>query len=506
VSSQGSRNRRRGAIACLAVSLAATTCGSPRGIPERLRILAPYLPETIDPVADSRLVSRMVVVNVFEPLVRSGETGEPVPALAASWTNPGPDTWRFRLRAGARFSDGTPVTAEDVVRSVERARRPESVIAGNLAALREVRADGPGVVTMSAARGATAFLATLTSVLVAREAPPGSGGGGFLGSGPYEVTAFVPGKRIVMRAFGPRSRPGPRVEEAAWEPFGPPEGARERLASDPRTIVLDPAREAVEAARGDRRYAVTAAFNGALAYLAFGLAPRADGAPRPFADRRVREAVHRAVDVPALIAVLGPAGGYPATQVIPSGVFGHDGAIPFHGRDVPAARALLREAGAEGRRVVLDTTEMNARVARAIAAQLGEAGLAVEVRVLPSSEFLSFIDGGSDLFLFSWVVGPDAGEALRNFFHTRDAARQLGARNRTGFSSAEFDEVIAEALRIAEPSEKLPALQRAVRVLDRELPWVPLYTIRSVRIHPAGLVLRNRIDSMLLLADIGAKE
>lgn len=496
----------RGAFACLAALLVGAACGSPGGVPKRLRILTPYLPETIDPVGDPRLVSRMVAVNVFEPLVRSGDTGEPVPALAVSWTNPGPDIWRFRLRADARFSDGTPVTAEDVVRSVERARGPGSVIAGNLAALTEVRAEEPGLVTISAAGGSTAFLATLTSVLVAREAPTGGGGSRFLGSGSYEITAFEPGTRIVMRASRSRHGPLPRVEEATWEPFGPPEAARARLASDPRTIVLDPEREVIEASLGDRRFAVTAAFNGALAYLAFGLTPRPAGGERPFADRRVREAVQLAVDVPALIAALGPAGGYPATQVIPSGVFGHDGAIPVHARDVPAARALLEEAGAAGRRAVLDTTGMNARVARAVAAQLGEAGLVVEVRVLPSSEFLSTIDGRSDFFLFSWVVGPDAGEALRNFFHTRDAGRSLGARNRTGFSSPEFDAAIAEALRIAEPAEKLPALQRAVRVLDRELPWVPLYTIRSVRIHPAGIVLRNRIDSMLLLAELTAKE
>lgn len=495
-----------GATVCLAALLAWASCGRAGMVPGRLRVLAPYLPETIDPIADSRLVARMVAVNVFEPLVRSGETGEPVPALAASWTNPEPDAWRFRLRAGARFSDGSAVTEADVVRSVERARRPGSVLAGNLAALRDVRADGPGVVTISAASGATAFLATLTSVLVAREAPAGGPGNRFLGSGPYEVTAFEPGRLIVMRASLSRAGPRPEVEEATWEPFGPPGAARERLASDPRTIALDPPREAIEAARADPRYEVTAAFDGALAYLGFGLGPAGAGRERPFADRRIREAVHRAIDVPALIAVLGPAGGYPATQVIPSGVFGHDGSIPFHGRDLPAARALLAEAGAVGRQAVLDATDMNARVARAIAAQLGEAGLRVEVRILPSSEFLPFIDGGSDFFLFSWVVGPDAGEALRNFFHTREPARSLGVRNRTGFSSADFDVAISEALRIAEPAEKLPALQRAIRVLDRELPWVPLYSIRSVRIHPAGIDLRNRIDSMLLLAEIGTRE
>jgi hypothetical protein len=43
-------------------------------------------------------------------------------------------------------------------------------------------------------------------------------------------------------------------------------------------------------------------------------------------------------------------------------------------------------------------------------------------------------------------------------------------------------------------------------VLDRDLPWVPLFTIRSVRIHPADLKLRFRSDGMLLLAEIGPGE
>ena len=501
-----SLHRRPATVAPLAVVLLLASCGRGGAVPARLRVLTPYLPETVDPISDPRLVSRMVAVNVFEPLVKSGDTGEPVPALAASWTNPGPDTWRFRLRPDARFSDGTPVTSVDVVRSIQRARSPGSVVAGNLAALSEVRADGPGVVTITSARGATSFLATLTAVLVAREAPGASEGRRFLGSGPYEVTRFVPAERIEMAAWRGRSGPRPAVTEAAWETFGAPEKARERLASDLPTVVLDPPPEAVAVARGDRRFGVTTAFNGALAYLAFGLSPSEGGTPRPFADRRVRAAVQLALDVPALVSTLGPAGGYPASQVIPSGVFGYDRSLSTHVRDVAAARALLAEAGIAGRRVALDVTEMNVRVARAIAAQLGEAGLSVDVRVLPSPEFLARIDGESDFYLFSWVVGPDAEEALRNFFHTRDPARQLGTRNRTRFSSPEFDAAIQEAIRIAEPSEKLPRLQAAVRVLDRELPWVPLYTIRSVRIHPAGVRLKSRIDAMLLLAELEPAE
>jgi peptide/nickel transport system substrate-binding protein len=465
-------------------------------------VLSPYLPEEIHPSLDSRFVSRILAVNVYDPLVRTGATGEAVPALASTWSNPSPDLWRFKLRADARFSDGTKVTAADVVRSFERARLPGSIVAGNLAEVREIRAESPGVVTITAAEGSSDLLQTLTSVLIAKESAGGREGLRFIGSGPYEVTRFVPGERVEMRASPTRAGRVPHVTEAVWKPYGEGAASRESLRADPRTVVIDPPAEAVAWAATDRRFAISSEFSGALAYLAFGLSPAEGGGTRPFAGLESREAVRLALDVPALLAGIGPAAGYPATQVVPSGVFGFDRGIPLRNRDLAAARALLAGTRALQRRVLLDTTRQNERTARAIAAQLEEAGLSIDVRVHPSRDFLELIDGGSDLFLFSWVVGPDAGEALKNFFHSRDDARHLGLRNRTAYRSAEFDAAIMEALATAEPADRLPRLQRALRVLDRDVPWVPLFTIRSVRIHPADLRLHARSDAMILLADL----
>ncbi len=445
-------------------------------------------------------------MNVFDPLVRAGPTGEAVPALASTWSNPAPDLWRFQLRAGARFSDGSPVTAVDVIRSFERARATGSVVAGNLASVREIRAESSGVVTITAAEGSTALLQSLTSFLVSREDAAGDEGRRILGSGPYEVTRAVQGSRFEMTVSPSMDGKPPRITEVVWERFGNGPDARGKLEADTRTIVIDPPEEAVAWAARDRRLAISSEFSGALAYLAFGFRPAEGGLPPPFAELRTREAARLALDVPALLAGLGPAAGYPATEIIPSGVFGFDHDVRLPDRDLPAARSLLSEAGAAGRKATLDTTEGNARTARAIAAQLGEAGLSIDVRVLPSAEFRERIEGHSDLFLFSWVVGPEAGEALKNFFHTKDPARQFGLRNRTGYSSVEFDAAIEEALRAGEPSVRLPLLQQAVHVLDRELPWIPLFTIRSVRIHPVDLKPRFRSDGMLLLAEIGPGE
>ena len=66
--------------------------------------------------------------NFYEPLVRRDQEGKVEAALAERWEQPQPTVWRFHLRRGVKFSDGTPFTADDVVFSVQRARAPGSKI------------------------------------------------------------------------------------------------------------------------------------------------------------------------------------------------------------------------------------------------------------------------------------------------------------------------------------------------------------------------------------------
>ncbi|UCG99640.1 MAG: ABC transporter substrate-binding protein, partial [Burkholderiales bacterium] len=82
--------------------------------------------QTTDP--HSHIENLTVNINqlVYEFLVTRDKNLGLVPALAESWTRINPTTWRFKLRAGVKFHDGTPFTADDVVFSYERARADSS--------------------------------------------------------------------------------------------------------------------------------------------------------------------------------------------------------------------------------------------------------------------------------------------------------------------------------------------------------------------------------------------
>src|SRR5215813_3873034 len=69
---------------------------------------------TLDPHSADEALSNSFKNNIHEGLVRFDANLKPEPALAESWTTVNPTTWRFKLRRGATFHDGTPVTADDV--------------------------------------------------------------------------------------------------------------------------------------------------------------------------------------------------------------------------------------------------------------------------------------------------------------------------------------------------------------------------------------------------------
>ena len=84
-------------------------------------------PGTMDPHALASLYHTRVISQIYEPLVGRDEQFKLEPRLAVSWSMVDPHTWRFKLRPGVKFSDGTAFTADDVVFSVLRSIDPKSL-------------------------------------------------------------------------------------------------------------------------------------------------------------------------------------------------------------------------------------------------------------------------------------------------------------------------------------------------------------------------------------------
>ncbi|WP_457326371.1 ABC transporter substrate-binding protein, partial [Roseateles sp. P5_E11] len=82
--------------------------------------------QTTDPHSQNEVMTNSLNNQVYEGLTRRGKDMSIGPALATEWTQVTPLIWRFKLRPGVKFHDGTPFTADDVVFSMQRLRDPNA--------------------------------------------------------------------------------------------------------------------------------------------------------------------------------------------------------------------------------------------------------------------------------------------------------------------------------------------------------------------------------------------
>src|SRR5215213_11740097 len=112
--------RRTLIAAALAVSVAA-----PAGA-KTFRFAAQGDYASVDPHALNEVFTLGLHAAVYEGLIKRDRNLAIVPGLAERWEAPEPLRWRFHLRKGVRFHDGSEFTADDVLFSAERARAPGS--------------------------------------------------------------------------------------------------------------------------------------------------------------------------------------------------------------------------------------------------------------------------------------------------------------------------------------------------------------------------------------------
>lgn len=489
-------------IGSAALLLAAACSGAKTPAPPlEIQVLSAVLPAQFDPYVDSRVGAISVFGNVFEPLVRLGETRRVVPVIAESWTNPAPDICEFRLRAGVRFHDGVALQAEDVVRSIEVARaRPQ--VAGQLSEITAVEAIGLDLVRFRTRVALDTFVYLLTAVPVARSTESGV----LVGTGPFELGEFHPRALVRLRRFSGYHGPAPIVEAATFRTFASAEEAQGLLIGGLPSVVISPPRELIDQVRHDERFRVVSRPGGAVYHLAFNLARDGTGgmkAPRnPFLDVQVRRAARAALDLERLVSEAAPAGGTPASQFVPPRGFGFDPLLVAPTRDLAEARRLLAVAGyPSGFETTLDVSTADRLLGLEISRQLQAAGIRAAANVLPGEAFRARIDGGaSTLFVFNWVVGRGSGAGFMSFLHTRDEQRRRGLRNRTGYSNRTLDAALEAVTREPADSPNRASMQRGImRLLMEDLPWLPLYVDNTARIYSRGLEFPWWEDGMLRL-------
>jgi peptide/nickel transport system substrate-binding protein len=237
----------------------------------------------------------------------------------------------------------------------------------------------------------------------------------------------------------------------------------------------------------------------------------------PMVDRRVREAIARAIDVSAIQRAIMGGLSTPSDQYVPASHVGYVEGMSFRDMypyDIEKAKELMAEAGVDGFTLTLDATNNryvnDAQIAQALAGMLAKIGITVELNVMPKSNFWGYIrvpTPNSSFIMSGWdVPSGDAGPMYGALFYSRDKREGYGQVNRGSYSNADVDALIDKADSTAKVEERDAYLQDATKILLNDIPMIPVHYEQDIYGSRDGVKFTPRTDKFLWAYDMDVAE
>jgi peptide/nickel transport system substrate-binding protein len=492
--------RLTGSSAVLAAMLTLTGAGAPAA---DLTIGRATEQNSLDPQFSDLGNDAATAEIMFDSMIEFDAKLRVQPSLAVSWKLLDPLTWQIDLRRGVTFSDGTPFTGNDVAFSLNRARDiPNSP--GPLASfVRDVKqtevvdahtlrvhTDQPTPLLMDMIGRIFIVPAKLGTSVTTEDF---SSGRAMIGTGPYRFRQAIPGDRVIVTANEQDWRGKPAFDTVTLK-FLPNAAARSAALLSGSVDVIEqipPSDIALFQNRQDvSLFSVTST---RMIYLAMDqgrdaspFLTDADGTPlkvNPLKDRRVRTALSKLINRPAIVERVLAGAGEPAGQIVPDGMGGYDPSLQPVAFDPQGARKLLAEAGyPNGFGLTLHGSSNrfpnDSQLTQAVGQMFSRGGLRVNgIEVLPYNVYAPAATARKySLFIFSYgSVASSSLNGLSGVLASYDKDAGTGSLNRARYSNPEFDALLRQAASEFDAAKRNRLLADATRVAMNDAAILPIY-------------------------------
>jgi peptide/nickel transport system substrate-binding protein len=462
---------------------------------------------TVDPHAQNDPATDANNLNIFDPLVRRDAKSRLEPALAVSWRTINPVTWEFRLRAGVRFHDGTPFTADDVVFSIGRARAENSDFRRYVADISAVIKVDPHTVRIITRAPDPILPGQLTRICIMSKAWSEAHGADLPqdfafkektyasshanGTGPFMLERFDPGVETVLVRnpdwWGWHTPAGGgNLDEVVHKTVRSALRRANALRAGEIDFLPDPAVPDIERIQKDPRLKLLETTQIRTVFLGMDEASKelrtADVKGRnPFADKRVRTAMQTAIDLQTIKSVVMRGASAPAGLLIAPGVHGYTAALDQPAKyNLAAAKALMKEAGYEaGFTVRLDCPNdryaNDEQICQTIVGMLGLLGIHARLSATSAEQhFAKIRRGGSDLYMLGWSAPTYDSQYVFDYLYATKT-ETAGLWNATGYSSPKMDDLIARMAVEIDSRKRDALIAEAWALAKADLVYIPLH-------------------------------
>jgi peptide/nickel transport system substrate-binding protein len=488
---------------CVAAVLGAVLTAAP-GFAKTFRWASQGDVLTFDPYAQNESFNNTFNSYVYESLVQYDKKFEVVPQLAMKWEQMGPTQWRFHLRPNVKFQEGEPLTADDVVFSVNREMSKRSMMKAYLSGVSGAAKVDDLTVDITTTGPAPVLLRQLTDVrimskswcekhnvvevqdYVQKEETYAVGHAN--GTGPYVLKSREPDVKTVLEA-NPKwwGKMEGNVTEIVYTPIKSAATRTAALLSGEIDFALDPPLQDLPKLKSDPNIKVVEGRENRTIFI--GMDQKRDElqyssvkGKNPFKDLRVRQAMYTGIDIETIKRTLMRGLSVPTGELITPEVYGYyPAANKRPAYDVAKAKALLKEAGyPDGFEVTLDCPNdryiNDALICQALTSMWAKIGLKVKLDAMPKAQFFAKINKrDTSLYMLGWAVATfDAQDALVNLVHTPDT-KGNGEYNDGQYSNPKMDELIDKLRVEGDVAKRLEMIHEALMLHTQDVAHLMLH-------------------------------
>lgn len=458
-------------------------------------------PGSLDPIVKNEVAALMVVMNLFDRLVKVDPvTGQIEPMLAERWTISDDGlTYTFYLRDDAKFHNGRPITAEDVKYTLERLSHPANAsprinLLVGVAGLEEFQAGLAGEIVGLQVVSPYEFVIRLKEPkptllhdvgdpmagIVPREEVERLGfdfGRRPVGSGPFKFVSWRSDDEIVLEANLDYWAGRPYLDRVVFRIMRE-EATRdaEFMAGNLDAMTIGEAQYA--------RYSRDPFWSQHLIEVPelFTRALFLNNRVPPLDNVLVRQALNYAIEKRLIVERVLSNKAYPATGPLQSSSPAFNPDLVGYPYDPERARALLRQAGyPNGFELEVLATASGSVVVEALMGFLADIGVNVRIVRLESTTLFERVRAGDYMAAYYSTGGElDPISFLAARLHTRNHG---AAGNSTWYANPEVDRLLDEALRTTDPARRIELARRVEEIVVADAPWVFLNYNKAVMMH-----------------------
>jgi peptide/nickel transport system substrate-binding protein len=443
--------------------------------------------------------------SVYEPLVGRGKNLELIPLLATDWKQTAPTVWRFNLRKGVKFHDGSPFTADDVIFSYKRAQGDGSDVKTYVQEIADIKKLDDHTIDI-VTKAPFPILPDViclwfmmpkkwsednraTQPVDKRKGVENTASFKSNGTGPFRLKSRDPGVRTVLvNNLQYWAKVESNITEVIFTPIGNPATRVAALLSGEIDMMEPVPLQDVPRISGSANLKVLQGPE--LRTIFLGMDQSRDEllfssvkGKNPFKDKRVRQAFYQAIDIEGIKNTVMRGAAAPTALMIAPGIKGFPAdmnkRLPY---DVEAAKKLLTEAGyPSGFEVGMDCPNdryvNDGAICQAVAGMLARVGVKINLNAQSKATYFpKILSRNTSFYLLGWTPGTyDSHNPLNALLATPDQKSGRGQFNLGSYSNKRIDELTTLIGSETDEKKRNDMIREAMKIHADDVGHLPLH-------------------------------